>query len=88
MHAENMCLLELLGAYLHAVGMPYIIGADWNFGPIDLIDTGWPQAVGGAIVNPAVPTYDAAGHTSELNYFLVRNDIKSIFDKPKAIATE
>ena len=37
---DNMYLLEQVGAYLHAVGLPYIIGADWNVKPEGLEESG------------------------------------------------
>ena len=72
---DNMYLLEQVGAYLHAVDLPFIIGADWNSKPAELTDSGWSQAGGGSIVSAGAPSYEAAGQSSELDFFLVRNDM-------------
>ena len=54
--AKNRPLMELTARMIDALEGPYIIGADWQVPPQVLIDTLWPQMVGGVVRAPQVPT--------------------------------
>ena len=86
--AENMYLLEQVGAYLHSVGMPYIVGAVWNVSPQELLDSVGVQAVAGQVACSRLATHESGQQASELDYFVVTADIRHEFEQPKSTANE
>ena len=67
---QNAAMLEDLGAYLRGQDKPWVVAADWNWCPSDLEQSGWPGAIGGAIVCPEGPTC-TSGFGSTLDYFVL-----------------
>ena len=49
-------LMETASRMLDALEGPFIIGADWQVPPEVLVDTQWPQMVGGVVRASTVPT--------------------------------
>ena len=52
----NSAALFQAGGVVRALGLPYVLCADWQMEPDTLASSGWPSAVNGAIVRPDRPT--------------------------------
>ena len=71
---ENWDLLMKIAEFVHGLDMVWVIGADWNCSPKDLVDSGWLELVGGCIVAApdSVGTCKTrSGWHSNLDYFVV-----------------
>jgi len=55
-HHLNLDLLQSVAAVLSTLSGPWILAADFNCTPAELMATGWPKLVGGTIVAPLLPT--------------------------------
>ena len=68
--ANNQALLHSIAGYLKAWGRPFVLGGDWQVGPQELEQAGWPAILGAKIVHSNSCTYFSGGHKSQLDYFL------------------
>ncbi len=79
--ARNLAILGALGAAIRGLGVPFIIGGDWNMQPEALELTGWVVRLGARVVAPSdntfVPTAAAGDEEampvqgSKLDYYVV-----------------
>ena len=67
----NQSLLHRIAGVMRNVTGPWVMGADWNCTPEELLATGWPQLVGGTVVRPAGAT---CGERT-LDFFVISNSI-------------
>jgi len=68
---SNVELINAVAGYVKACGMPFILGGDWQVCPEDMESSGLPAAMKARVVAPDGHTYQAGGHTSLIDYFLV-----------------
>jgi len=71
----NIEILKSVAEYIRIVGIPFVLGGDWNMGPADLESTGFLQMVKGRIISTGQKTYVSAGQESELDYFVVSEEL-------------
>ena len=67
--SSNIDMLHHIAAIIAGLVGPWIIGADWNCTPVELLATGWLKLVGGTIAAPKAPTCN--GNTYD--FFVVAN---------------
>ena len=68
---RNIALLCQVVAVLIALGVPFILGRDFQVHLDQLCASRWPESCGARIVAPQSPTYISAGVESSLAYFVV-----------------
>ena len=66
----NVILLEVLAATLDMLGLPWVVGGDWNLSPAELEQSSWLSVVDGAIKASGSSTC-AGGAGNELDFFVV-----------------
>ena len=73
---NKLLLRDVLG-WIKTVGRPFIIGADWNMTPQELIDLGELKAFPATIVAPTAWTCNA-GKGRAIDYFLVSDTLRGM----------
>jgi len=73
----NIDLLDEVGRYLTCLGIPFIVGGDWQVHPQVLERSGWPAAISASVVCSGQNTYKAGQAETEMDYFLVSNVLRS-----------
>lgn len=53
---KNRAILMMAGVTIECLGIPFVIGADWNFTPKQIAETEWIDTINGKIVVPETPT--------------------------------
>ena len=69
--SSNLDMLHHIAAITAGLTGPWIIGADWNCTPEELMATGWLKLVGGTIAAPKAPTCNG----SVYDFFVVANSL-------------
>ncbi|CAK0823885.1 unnamed protein product, partial [Prorocentrum cordatum] len=73
--SPNQGKLASLAAFLAAIEDPWVVAADWNLEPQQLVAMGFPTKVGGTVVTPRHTTVTCSkGAGSLIDYCLVRSD--------------
>ena len=74
---ENLEVLGQLGEALSAIGLPFLIGADWNMEPVALAETGWLGRLRAAVVRlPGVQVTCSSGNKGRLlDYFVCSQEL-------------
>jgi len=80
MNSNNDALMRSIAGFVKAWGRPFVLAGDWNMSPKDLRDSGWPELLNAVVICTDEHTYEAAGHTSELDFFLVEKSIAHAVD--------
>ncbi len=98
MSARNLAILDALGAALRGLGIPFVVGGDWNVGPEVLEATGWAERLRAKIVAPQdvtfVPTAtlgdgeSAPAQGSRLDYFVVSEMLVPLVQSVRVVETE
>ena len=65
-------MLEALAVAIKTVRGPWVVGADWNFTPEELVASGWLEIVDGIVIAPDAPTC----HQKTYDYFVVSRKTK------------
>ena len=63
-----------MGETLRALNRPFVVGGDFNMSPSELKDSGWVQAIGGAVISPGAWTCRKGKDEvdgSEIDFFVV-----------------
>ena len=68
---QNRDLLDAVANFVYSIGMPFIIGGDFNLEPGVLAGSGWVSAIGGFIASPAGSTCFSAS-PSTIDYFVLQ----------------
>ena len=71
----NQDLLQSVGCILRSIGQPFVCGGDFQMSPAKLQGLGWPGIVRGTLVASDTATYVSGEASSEIDYFVVSNDI-------------
>ncbi len=69
---ENVEMMRDLAVVLAAIQGPWVLAADWNMEPEEVIGTGFPALVDGTLVAPSLPTCNAATY----DYFLINKGLQ------------
>ena len=68
---DNWQVLIRVGELLAHLGLPFIIGGDFNVGPQALVDSGWIRRIKGQLAVPAEGTCKGKDGYSTIDYFVV-----------------
>ena len=85
--AFNAQLLDRVSAYLVAVGLPFIIGADWNNGINDIVKLGWLQALDAFALAPSGNTYTSGEAATCIDFFAISNCLADAVVECRSVAT-
>ena len=80
----NADILQDIGGVVRAIGLPFVLGGDWQNPPSALAATAWAEALGelGAdIISPGSPTCLTKHTKSEIDYFVVDRRLSHMIDK-------
>ncbi len=94
--ARNMEVLDAVGSFVRGLGVPYIIGGDWNLHPHALEASGWVRRLKGRVVAPAGPTFvPTAGQShngsvqqsSKIDYFVIAEALSGYVKEIRTVDT-
>ena len=71
----NKGLLWQVVALIRSLGGPYILGCDFNMTPVVLQTLGFVENIRGCIMAPSKATYNAAGASTLIDFFVVHEAI-------------
>ena len=71
----NMDLLRRACGVLRGIGLPFVLGGDFQMSPQMLAEAGIPGMFRAQIFNPSCDTFVSGDVASEIDYFLVSNDL-------------
>ena len=85
--AASANLLDMVLRFLVAVGLPFIIGADWNNSVGDIRKLGWLQALDAYALAPSGPTYVSGTASSCIDFFAISNCLADAVLDCQTVAT-
>ena len=70
---KNRAILMMAGVTIECLGIPYVMGGDWNLTPQQIIATEWINTIDGQVIAPEDPTCrPTPSHTGKIiDYFIV-----------------
>ena len=80
LNGTNMKRLGQISEFLKLITVPFIVMADWNMEPSELMSVSWPTFVRGQIVTPKDATFTCSrGKGRLLDYAVVSNPLVPYF---------